>query len=174
MAAAGRPWDKIGPEILVDWDELHPGGWDAAARLAEQDRDGVHVEVLYPSVGMIICNPPDTDYKTACFDAYNQWLAEFVAVGTAVKHKGGGNFRNHKNEPFSSDLSGQEFWTLLRAGYRPVGFVMGSCVYYVPPNILAAFSGDSRPPPFFSPPPIAPIFLPVSDGCPLVMRPSSM
>jgi predicted TIM-barrel fold metal-dependent hydrolase len=80
VAAAGRPWDKIGPDIRVDWDELHPGGWDATARLAEQDRDNVKVEVLYPSVGMIICNPPDTDYKKACFDAYNQWLAEFVAV----------------------------------------------------------------------------------------------
>jgi predicted TIM-barrel fold metal-dependent hydrolase len=80
VAAAGRPWDKIGPDIRVDWDELHPGGWDATARLAEQDRDNVKVEVLYPSVGMIICNHPDTDYKKACFDAYNKWLAEFVAV----------------------------------------------------------------------------------------------
>jgi predicted TIM-barrel fold metal-dependent hydrolase len=64
----------------VDWDELHPGGWDAEARLQEQDRDGVLVEVLYPSVGMIICNHPEADYKKACFDAYNQWLAEFVSV----------------------------------------------------------------------------------------------
>src|SRR6185295_410509 len=29
------------------------------------------------------------------------------------------------------DLSGQDFWTLLNAGYRPLGFVMGNCVYYV-------------------------------------------
>jgi uncharacterized protein YbjQ (UPF0145 family) len=33
--------------------------------------------------------------------------------------------------PFTSDLSGQDFWTLLRAGYRPVGMVMGNCVYHV-------------------------------------------
>ena len=80
VAAAGRPWDKIGPDVRVDWDELHPGGWDPAARLTEQDRDGVGVEVLYPSVGMIICNHPDADYKKACFDAYNQWLAQFTAT----------------------------------------------------------------------------------------------
>ena len=33
--------------------------------------------------------------------------------------------------PFTSDLSGQDFSTLLRAGYRPVGLVMGNCVYHV-------------------------------------------
>jgi predicted TIM-barrel fold metal-dependent hydrolase len=80
VAAAGRPWDKIGPTIHVGWDELHPGGWDAKLRLAEQDRDGVRIEVLYPSVGMLLCNHPDLDYKKACFDAYNQWLAQYVAV----------------------------------------------------------------------------------------------
>ena len=30
-----------------------------------------------------------------------------------------------------SDLSGQDFATLLRAGYRPAGLVMGNCVYHV-------------------------------------------
>jgi predicted TIM-barrel fold metal-dependent hydrolase len=80
VAAAGRPWDQIGPFLHVDWDELHPGGWDATARLAEQDRDGVGVEVLYPSVGMLLCNHPDADYKHACFDAYNRWLADFTSV----------------------------------------------------------------------------------------------
>jgi len=33
--------------------------------------------------------------------------------------------------PFTSDLSGREFWTLIQAGYRPLGFVMGTCVYHV-------------------------------------------
>ena len=80
IAAAGRPWDQIGPNIHVGWDELHAGGWDPKARLEEQDRDGVKVEVLYPSVGMLICNHPEVDYKHACFEAYNQWLAEFVSV----------------------------------------------------------------------------------------------
>lgn len=43
-------------------------------------------------------------------------------------HKG---FRAHDNGPFTSDLSGQDFWSLLHAGYRPVEMVMGSCVYHV-------------------------------------------
>ena len=77
IAAAGRPAEKIGPFEYVGWDELHAGGWDAKARLEEQERDGVAAEVLYPSVGMLLCNHPDADYKKACFDAYNLWMAEF-------------------------------------------------------------------------------------------------
>jgi predicted TIM-barrel fold metal-dependent hydrolase len=80
VAAAGRPPEKIGPFEYVAWEELHPGGWDPAARLAEQDRDGVASEVLYPSAGMLICNLDDADYKKACFDAYNLWIAEFQAT----------------------------------------------------------------------------------------------
>jgi uncharacterized protein len=77
VAAAGRPVESIGPWQFVGWDELHPGGWDPQARVAEQNRDGVAAEVIYPSVGMLLCNHPDGDYKKACFDAYNLWLSEF-------------------------------------------------------------------------------------------------
>src|SRR4029079_6325875 len=48
-------------------------------------------------------------------------LAEFIAIGTAVKHRGGELHRAPNGRPFTSDLPGQDFWTLLRAGYRPVG-----------------------------------------------------
>jgi uncharacterized protein YbjQ (UPF0145 family) len=58
-------------------------------------------------------------------------LAEFIAVGTAVKHRGGELHRAPNGRPFTSDLSGQDFSTLLRAGYRPVGLTMGNCVYHV-------------------------------------------
>src|SRR5580693_23455 len=68
-------------------------------------------------------------------------IAEFIAVGTAVKAEegagGGGvdNWRNNKNQPFTSDLSGQDFWTLIRAGYAPLGMVMGSCVGNIGRNV---------------------------------------
>ncbi|MGI8967638.1 MAG: heavy metal-binding domain-containing protein [Chloroflexota bacterium] len=58
-------------------------------------------------------------------------LAEFIAIGTAVKHREGELHRAPSGRPFTSDLSGQDFWTLLNAGYRPVGLVMGNCVYHV-------------------------------------------
>ncbi len=58
-------------------------------------------------------------------------MAEFIAMGTAVKHRGGELHRAPSGRPFTSDLSGQEFWTLLQTGHRPVAMVMGSCVYHV-------------------------------------------
>jgi uncharacterized protein YbjQ (UPF0145 family) len=58
-------------------------------------------------------------------------LAEFIAVGTAVKHREGELHRAPNGRPFTSDLSGQDFSALLRAGYRPAGLVMGNCVYHV-------------------------------------------
>jgi uncharacterized protein YbjQ (UPF0145 family) len=58
-------------------------------------------------------------------------LAEFMAIGTAIRHVSGEHYRTPGNRPFTSDLSGQDFWTLLRAGYRPVSMVMGNCVYHV-------------------------------------------
>jgi uncharacterized protein YbjQ (UPF0145 family) len=58
-------------------------------------------------------------------------LAEFVAIGTAVKHAEGELHRAPNGRPFTSDLSGQDFWTLLSAGYRPLGLVLGNCAYHV-------------------------------------------
>jgi uncharacterized protein YbjQ (UPF0145 family) len=58
-------------------------------------------------------------------------LAEVIAVGTAVKHRAGELHRAPNGRPFTSDLNGQDFATLLRAGYRPAGLVMGNCVYHV-------------------------------------------
>lgn len=62
--------------------------------------------------------------------AWGANVIEFMAIGTAVKSDKPG-FRGAENRPFTSALSGQDFWTLLEAGYRPVAFVMGNCVYAV-------------------------------------------
>jgi uncharacterized protein YbjQ (UPF0145 family) len=59
-------------------------------------------------------------------------VLEFLAIGTGVVHGAGHTtFKGPKGQPFTSDLSGQDFWTLLLAGYRPLEMVMGSCVYHV-------------------------------------------
>jgi uncharacterized protein YbjQ (UPF0145 family) len=75
-------------------------------------------------------------------------IAEFIAVGTAVKAEpgagGGGvsNWRNNKRQPFTSDLSGQDFWTLIRAGYAPLGMVMGTCVYHIAHQRMGSVLGN--------------------------------
>lgn len=65
------------------------------------------------------------------FREFGDNIAEFIAIGTAVKSEEGGNWRDNRGRPFSSDLSGQDFWTLIRAGYAPLGLVLGTCVYHI-------------------------------------------
>jgi len=65
------------------------------------------------------------------FKEFGSDLAEFIAVGTAVKADEPGQWRNNTGKPFTSDLSGQDSWTLVQAGYAPLGMVMGTCVYHV-------------------------------------------
>jgi uncharacterized protein YbjQ (UPF0145 family) len=52
---------------------------------------------------------------------------EFTAIGTAIRIPN----RSPDPQPFTSDLSGQEFWQLHQAGYYPRGIVLGVCSYYV-------------------------------------------
>lgn len=76
VSAAGRSPEELSPKGAV-FEKLHKGGWDPDARLIDMDRDGVSAEIIYPSVGMEICNIPDIDLKKACLDAYNLWIAEY-------------------------------------------------------------------------------------------------
>ena len=79
------------------------------------------------------------------FKEFGNDLAEFIAVGTAVKSDDRGNWRNDENKPFTSDLSGQDFWTLIQAGYAPLGMVMGSCVYHIAHQGAFKAHGQRRP-----------------------------
>ncbi len=71
-------------------------------------------------------------------------VARFVAVGTAIAFDSSHAPPEFKNSPslhlrrgpFTSDLSGQDFVTLLRAGYRPVSIALGNCVYEVSQTAL--------------------------------------
>lgn len=59
-------------------------------------------------------------------------VLEFQAIGTAIRHRERqGSLRTNDNRPFTSDLSGQDLWKLVRGGYRPVSLAMGACVYHI-------------------------------------------
>lgn len=59
-------------------------------------------------------------------------MVEFTAYGTAVRALDRSqDFRKTDGRPFTSDLTGQEFWTLLRTRCRPLELAMGNCVYHV-------------------------------------------
>src|SRR5437868_7590136 len=62
----------------------------------------------------------------------DEGVLEFQAIGTAIRHRGQkGSYRTKHNRPFTSDLSGQDLWKLVKAGYRPVSLAMGACVYHI-------------------------------------------
>lgn len=54
-------------------------------------------------------------------------MTEFTAIGTAVRVPGYEN----RGKVFTSDLNGQEFWQLFRAGYTPCELSFGVCSYFV-------------------------------------------
>ena len=65
IAAAGRT--HIERPDGWHWDELHPGGYDAKARLEEQRADGFAAEVIFPSVGMVLCASGATSHRIVCW-----------------------------------------------------------------------------------------------------------
>ena len=58
-------------------EDIPPGGRDPHAHARDLDRDGVHADVIYPSVTLTAYMLPAGDLVSAIFRAYNNWLAEF-------------------------------------------------------------------------------------------------
>jgi uncharacterized protein len=78
VAAAGQ--DPMALKTRARYSDIPRSGYDSSFRIADQNRDGVSCEVIYPSVGMVLCNHPDFEYKKAAMDAYNRWIAEYCSV----------------------------------------------------------------------------------------------
>lgn len=60
----------------------------------------------------------------------HDWAAgaiEYIAIGTAVRIAGA----EPAEQPILTDLSGQDYWQLSNAGYRALGVVGASSVYYI-------------------------------------------
>jgi uncharacterized protein YbjQ (UPF0145 family) len=72
---------------------------------------------------------------------HHEHHAEFVAMGTAVRAREQGSRWRVHGRPFTSDLSGQDFWALARAGWAPRELVMGCCVYHVAHQSLGKWLG---------------------------------
>lgn len=67
------------------YEDILPGSFDPAARVKEQQEDKVDAEVLYtsPPLWAGIKQMHDTELRLACFQAYNEWIAEFNAYDPA-------------------------------------------------------------------------------------------
>ena len=84
MAAAGASFLGFRPNGLT-YDAIRPGCYEPGARLADMDADGIHAQLLYPSV----CEEgarmfgDDRELQLACVRAYNEWVLEFCATAPA-------------------------------------------------------------------------------------------
>ena len=123
-----RPQDVVAAGWFSTWDDLAKSQWRQWC-----------TQMGWATIPL----PPWSRPGGQAVYSFGANTAEFIAIGTAVRHRGGGSFKNNRGKPFQSDLSGQDFWMLIRTGFRPVGFVMGNCVYYIPPGLLAAPSNQS-------------------------------
>ncbi|GAA1864200.1 amidohydrolase family protein [Pseudonocardia ailaonensis] len=55
------------------FEDQRPGAYDPAARLIDQDSQGIDAEVIYPG-WLIVHSIQDFELKAACVRAYNDWL----------------------------------------------------------------------------------------------------
>jgi uncharacterized protein len=66
------------------FEELHPGSYDAGARLRYMDEVGIWAQVLYPNVGGFgsqqFRNIPDPAVQRLCIQAYNDFLHEWASA----------------------------------------------------------------------------------------------
>jgi len=78
--AAGLSYLDFHP-IGRSYDTIRPGMWQPEARLVDMDIDGIHAQVLYPSVTLKGASTysDDSELQRFCVRAYNEWLSEFCA-----------------------------------------------------------------------------------------------
>ncbi|MHB8263835.1 MAG: heavy metal-binding domain-containing protein [Acidimicrobiales bacterium] len=132
-ATQGGSMSGAGMEIQMLSAAMHNARRTALNRLAaEGQREGgsgvVGVRLLvHPfSVG-------EASSSTSRFLALGTAIRRMPVQGDAGAH--GSQMAHHGSAKdvsfFSSHLSGQDFYLLVKAGYMPIQVVMGSCVYYV-------------------------------------------
>ena len=89
----GKPIAKLGLSATAGagdmkdppdhYDDMHPGAYDAKARLAYMDHMGIWAMVMYPNVGgfgsQVFLQLGDPELMLTCVKVYNDWQAEWAA-----------------------------------------------------------------------------------------------
>lgn len=78
--AGMKPSERQSIVATKKFTDVRPGAYDGAARAADMDRDGIEAEIIYASLGMVLCTHPDVAYRDACMKAYNRWLETFCGA----------------------------------------------------------------------------------------------
>ncbi len=79
IAAAGYPADEITMQGIT-FDQMRPGCWQPAARLADMDVNGVEAQLAFPNYprfcGQLFLRGRDRELALLCVRAYNDWMVE--------------------------------------------------------------------------------------------------
>jgi predicted TIM-barrel fold metal-dependent hydrolase len=79
IAAVGYPREQMTLSPAT-FDDMRPGCFDPAARLADMDLNGVHASVCFPTMarfaGTLFLSGDDRDLALACVRAYNDWMLD--------------------------------------------------------------------------------------------------
>ena len=59
------------------FENVRPGGYIPEEHVKDMDIDGIDVSIIYPSVGLVLYNLPDSELLSLNCRIYNDWLAEF-------------------------------------------------------------------------------------------------
>ena len=79
------------------------------ARSADQDRDGVAAEIIYPTVGMVICNHRRRRLQAGLHvEAYNRWLAGVLRRSARPPVRHGPDRRCARAEEGIEDLAAHQ------------------------------------------------------------------
>lgn len=77
-------WPTFPPNYPPTYDDVHPGAFDAKARLDYMDQARIWAQVLYPNVGGFgsqnFLEMDDDELKLLCVSAYNDFLLEWCSA----------------------------------------------------------------------------------------------
>ncbi|MCC6707218.1 MAG: amidohydrolase [Gammaproteobacteria bacterium] len=90
----GKPIAKLGLSATAGvgdmkdppdhYDDMHPGAFDAKARLAYMDKMGIWAMVMYPNVGgfgsQVFLQLGDPELMLTCVKVYNDWQTEWASA----------------------------------------------------------------------------------------------
>jgi predicted TIM-barrel fold metal-dependent hydrolase len=106
-----------GQRTRYAYHDLRAGVFEARARLADMDADGIERASIFPTYGLNVLNIRDDDLHRACVRAYNDGVAEWCAEGD------GRRLVPHALIPVSGlDDAVAELERVVQAGFRGIVF----------------------------------------------------
>lgn len=80
-ASACVPSGMDDPDHMPTWDDILPGSYDGAARVAVLDEEGIERALLFPSLYLLNGDIEDPDVAAAACHGYNEWIADMCRDG---------------------------------------------------------------------------------------------